>query len=43
MEIANYSFIGAGAYVSQNTKEYEVVVPEKSRILLEKSSLDFGH
>lgn len=41
--IEDYVLIGAGSYVSADIKEYEVVVPEKSKRLEGKSSFDFGH
>lgn len=38
--VANYSLIGAGAYLSKNSKEFDVVVPAKA-IFLEKKSTYF--
>lgn len=42
ISIHNYTLIGAGAYVSQNTKEYSVIVPVRSQILENKSSMDIN-
>lgn len=43
VKIADFGLIGAGAYVSGDMKEYEVIVPEKSRKLTDKNSLYFRH
>lgn len=38
--IADYSLIGAGAYASQSSEKYQVIVPVRSTILDEKKSVD---
>ncbi|HYE10131.1 MAG TPA: acetyltransferase [Patescibacteria group bacterium] len=38
--ISDFTLIGAGAYISKNTKEYSIVVPAKSQLLVNKSSMD---
>lgn len=38
--IADYTLVGAAAYVKDNTKPYDVVVPAKSIILDHKQSID---
>ena len=40
MEIADFTLVGAGAYVQECTEEYEVIVPSRSRILKDKKSID---
>jgi sugar O-acyltransferase (sialic acid O-acetyltransferase NeuD family) len=35
-----YTLVGAGAYISSNTKEYSVIVPAKSIVLKDKRSID---
>ena len=39
INIADYSLIGAGAYISLNTEKYDVYVPERS-IRLNKKSIE---
>ena len=41
VELAEYTLIGAGTYVSKNTKPYEVVVPARSVVLDNHKSTDF--
>lgn len=41
IKIANYTLIGAGAYIRHNTEEKEVYVPPESYKLKGKQSLDF--
>ena len=40
-KLADYSLVGAGAYVSKDTKPYDVVVPARSVILDNHISTDF--
>lgn len=40
--IASYTLIGGGAYVNASTSAYDVVVPERSHILENKSSLQMN-
>ncbi len=40
IEIRDYTLVGAGAYVSKNTEEYDVLVPTRAVKLEGKSSLD---
>lgn len=39
--IKDFSLVGAGAYVDSSTEEYNVVVPNKSVVLANRSSLEF--
>ena len=39
--ISDYTLVGAAAYVSEGTNPYDVIVPEKSSVLIGKNSLDF--
>ncbi len=39
--VDNFTLIGAGAYVNKNTKRGSVVVPQRSMVLENKSSIDF--
>jgi len=39
--LADYTLVGAGAYVSKNTKPYEVIVPARSVVLENHKSTDF--
>lgn len=39
--IADFSLLGAGVYVSKNTKKYDVVVPARAVTLENKKSTDF--
>lgn len=41
VNIAQYTLVGAGAYVSKDTKPFDVVVPVKSITLEGKKSMDF--
>ena len=41
VRIADYTLVGAGAYVDKNTDEYDVYVPSKS-IKIDKKSFDFN-
>lgn len=40
-EIANYSLLGAGVYVSKDTREYDVVVPARAVTLENRRSTDY--
>lgn len=40
--LADYTLVGANAFVHESTKPYDVVVPVRSIVLGGKSSLDFG-
>ncbi len=40
-KIASFTFVGAGAYVSSDTKPYEVIVPARSITLENHRSTDF--
>lgn len=40
--IASYTLVGGGAYVNANTSAYDVVVPERSHVLENKSSLQMN-
>lgn len=40
IQISDYTLIGAAAYVSQDTLEYSVIVPYKSKVLSNKRSID---
>lgn len=39
--LADYTLVGAGAYVSKNTKPYDVVVPARSVVLVNHKSTDY--
>ncbi len=41
VSIADYTLVGAGAYVDMRTSPYEVVVPQKSVVINGRSSLEF--
>ena len=40
LKVADYTLVGAAAYVKNNTKPYDVVVPERSVVLENKKSID---
>lgn len=40
IKIADYTLVGAGAYVLENTNEYDVIVPARSITLTNKKSRD---
>lgn len=41
--IADYTLVGAGAYVTEDTKKCDVIVPARSQRIKGKSSFDFRH
>lgn len=42
VKVADFTLVGATAFVSFDTKPYDVVVPQRSIVLSGKNSLDFG-
>lgn len=42
VHIADYTLVGATAFVAADTKPYDVVVPTRSTVLAGKNSLEFG-
>lgn len=42
IELSDYSLIGAAAYASENQNKYSVLVPNKSKVLTNKRSLDMN-
>lgn len=41
VEVKEYTFVGAGSYVYQDTEPYSVIVPERSKVLPSRSSMEF--
>lgn len=41
LSIPSYVLLGAGAYLRETPNEYDVIVPEKSKVLNGKKSVDF--
>lgn len=40
IKISDYTLVGAGAYVTEDTNEYDVIVPARSITLVNKKSVD---